>query len=127
MEVMKVECDTKDSLCHSGIILKRAESGNGRQIGVSNQLSGKYKLLKATVFLRCQKTNHDDCVDLLNEVRLLNNITYAETANAIVGNEEYCVIADAVVKSDEIEQFEEKLESIIQNGKAGKKALFISQ
>ena len=86
----------------------------------------KSALLKATVFLRCEKKNHDDCLDLLKEVRQINNITYAETTNAIIGSEEYCVLADAVVKLDEIEKFDEKLDGIIQSGKAEKKALFVS-
>ena len=93
----------------------------------SNEVLDTHKSLRATILLRCEKKNHNDCLDLLKEVRQLNNITYAETTNAIVGNEEYCVIADAVVNSDEIKKFEEKLEDIIRSGKAEKKTIFISQ
>lgn len=85
------------------------------------------KLLKTTVFLRCDKTNHDNCIPLLKEIRHLDNVTYAETTNVVVGDDEYCVVADAVVKSDDILKFKEKIEDMVNRGVAVKQTIFVSQ
>lgn len=88
---------------------------------------GTHKLQKITALLRCEKSNHADCIELLEEVRRINNVTYAETTNAVLEDDEFCVIADALVKSGEIEKFDKKLEEILNRGKAVKKTIFISQ
>ena len=69
-------------------------------------------VLTASVFLRCTNAVHVDCIGLLGSVKGLPNVTYAETTNTKISNEEYCVHGMALVKPNEFKKFEKKLESL---------------
>ncbi len=68
------------------------------------------ELQTALVLVRCSKTRHDDCREIMNAMlKRFGQIQEAYTTNAKVDAKEWCVAASALIPSSGLARFREEL------------------
>ena len=75
------------------------------------------KLHHADVLLRCSKEEHENCVVLRDALmKKFPNVTTAYVTRTKLDTD-YCVSASAIVRDNEIDDFENQLKKLHQSGK----------
>jgi len=73
----------------------------------------KNELKNAYVLLKCDKKEHDDCRKIRDALlKKYPNVRRAQTTDAKINGEKWCVAATALVNSAESERFEKDLKKL---------------
>ena len=73
----------------------------------------KNELKSAYVLLKCNKKEHDDCRKIRDALlKKYPNVRRAQTTDAKINGEQWCVAATALVNSKDAKQFEDELWSL---------------
>jgi len=71
------------------------------------------QLHNAFVLIRCTKSSHKNCKPVRNALmKNFKNVLQSYTTNTNVEGTEYCVVGKAIVKSNEIKTFKNKLKKL---------------
>lgn len=84
------------------------------------QVSESNQLKRVEIVLRCEKSNHDNC-SVMTDVLMKNfkNILEANTTRTVIGDNNYCVAATALVNEKDIKKFEKNLKNVKSNNGIG--------